>query len=94
MIFQPHELKLIAKLLELAGDKFSNHGCNVFDLVKDAGLSPEEAYKTNQAYSECNGDSDDWTEEDMRCSDFLGDYVLMHWLSAKIKEMVEERDRV
>lgn len=33
MTLQPHELKLAAKLLEMAYDQFSNHSCNDFNLV-------------------------------------------------------------
>lgn len=35
--------KLAAKMLELASDEFSSHGCNDFDLVKDGDMTREEA---------------------------------------------------
>ncbi len=37
------EAKVLAKLLELAGDEFSNHGCNDFNLIREGGLAPGEA---------------------------------------------------
>lgn len=35
------QLKILAKVLDSAGDEFSNHGCNDFNLDK-LGLTPEE----------------------------------------------------
>ena len=37
------ECKVLVRLLELAFEEFSNHGCNDFHLVNDAGLTTEEA---------------------------------------------------
>ena len=39
----PSDLKVLIKLLHLAGDEFSNHGCNDFHLLRDGGLAPGEA---------------------------------------------------
>lgn len=35
------QLKILAKILHLAANEFSNHGCNDFDLAQQ-GLTPEE----------------------------------------------------
>jgi hypothetical protein len=40
---EPSDLKVLIKLLGMAGDEFSNHGCNDFHLLKDGGLAPGEA---------------------------------------------------
>lgn len=37
------EAKILAVLLDMAGDQFGSHGCNDFHLIKDGGLSPGEA---------------------------------------------------
>jgi hypothetical protein len=37
------ERKLLFQVLKMAGDEFASHGCNDFDLVKDANLTPEES---------------------------------------------------
>jgi hypothetical protein len=39
----PAQLKIARKLLNLASEEFSNHGCNDFDLIKDGGLTKAEA---------------------------------------------------
>lgn len=36
----PAEKKLMRKLMELASEEFSRHGCNDFHLVRDGGLDP------------------------------------------------------
>lgn len=40
---EPSDIKILVKLLEMAGDQFANHGCNDFHLLKDGGLMPGEA---------------------------------------------------
>jgi hypothetical protein len=86
MTIQPHELKLAAKLLEIASDYFANHGCNDFDLV-EAGLTPEQAYEVNRAFVEYQGDADDWTEEELRVTHACcGDSGLMEWLADKLQK--------
>lgn len=40
--FSAADLKLLTVLLDRAGNEFSNHGCNDFHLIKDAGLTGEE----------------------------------------------------
>lgn len=40
---EPSDLKVLNALLVRAGDEFSNHGCNDFDLLRDGGLAPGEA---------------------------------------------------
>jgi hypothetical protein len=93
MTLKPHELKLAAKLLELAADQFANHGCNDFDLVQEAGLTLEQAYELNQAYAQWNGDAEEWTEGELRYPGALGDSSLMRWLSTRMQQELEEGDR-
>ncbi len=71
MTLQPRELKLAAKLLKLASDQFSNHGCNDFDLVIEAGLTPEEAYEVNKAYVNWSGDADQVDENYLRSTEVI-----------------------
>jgi hypothetical protein len=92
MTLKPHELKLAAKLLELAADQFASHGCNDFDLVQEAGLTPEQAYEINKAYVNWNGDADQWEEDYLRTTNaWAGDSGMMRWLSARMKQELEER---
>jgi hypothetical protein len=91
MTLNPHELKLASVLLELASDLFSSHVCNDFDLVKEAGLTDEEAYEINQEYVKHNGDSEDWSEEELKVSHSVGgNDGLMGWLAARMKEESEQ----
>jgi hypothetical protein len=91
MTLQPHELKLAAKLLELAADQFANHGCNDFDLVQEAGLTLEQAHEINKAYAQWNGDAEEWIEDELRYPGALGDSSLMRWLSTRMQQELEER---
>jgi hypothetical protein len=93
MTLQPRELKLAAKLLELAADQFASHGCNDFDLVQEAGLTPEQAYEINKAYAQWNGDAEEWIEDELRYPEALGDSSLMRWLSTRMKQELEGGDR-
>jgi hypothetical protein len=37
------EVTVLARLLRMAGDEFSHHGCYEFNLIRDGGLAPGEA---------------------------------------------------
>ena len=81
----PGEKRLTAHLLRLAGERFSNHGCNDFDLTKhcsdplarDALVreyfewngTPEEYYEA----SEHGDDGRDWRLQDWMLMDFMAD---------------------
>lgn len=81
----PLLLRLAAKLLELASDKYCNHGCNDLDLVDDLGLTSEEAYQVNKVFAEWdkkqNGDDAHCPSEDeLNCYYSVGsDWELMKY---------------
>lgn len=92
---KPHELKLIAKLLELAADQFSNHCCNDYDLVEQ-GLTPEEAYQVNRAYAEWKGYDNwqnDYPEDELQTYAIGGDAGLMYYLADLAKKATEDISR-
>lgn len=52
------ERKIVAALLDMAGDTFSNHGCNDFDL--DAlGVTKKQAAELDKQYQEFNNSPED-----------------------------------
>jgi hypothetical protein len=96
MNLSPHEIKLIAKLLEIASDKFSNHGCNDFKLTEEAELTPEESYEINRAYVEWSDPNwkEDYSEDHLRGEYAIaGDDGPMAYMSARLSAQLEEGDR-
>jgi hypothetical protein len=77
--------KLLAYLLELAGDKFSNHGCNDFDFRDVPGLTDAEAKEFKKKY-------DAWLREDYPehegTEDYTEDYLLMRFFESRLKEHI------
>lgn len=77
--------KLISKLLEIAGDHFSNHGCMELpdDFFED--WDQEEIKGLYKMWHEWNGDPEEFDENQ---SGYLGDWMLMEffgdWLKYKI----------
>jgi hypothetical protein len=81
----PAELKLIKHLLGMAADEFSNHGCNDFQLRKDAKLTDTEArevVKTFEAWVQKEDPKGDITYDPGE--DYLIDWLLMKWLASKV----------
>ena len=78
-------INLISKLLGIAGDKFSNHGCN--DLGEDfwKGISTEEKLSLYKEYHEWNGDPEEYNPE---CIGYLGDSALMHYFSESMGKIL------
>ena len=66
----PVEKKLASKLLDMASEKFSNHGCNDFDLVTEGGLTAEEADVFQRAFYEWNGSPGDYEPGNTNLADF------------------------
>lgn len=74
-------LLLAANMLELASEKFSNHGCN--DLSKEALDLVTDDKKLCDDVRKWNGDEEcEWPES----ASWIGDDSLMHYLSDKLKE--------
>ncbi len=83
-----NEALLIAKLLDIAGDQFGNHGCNDFDLneVEGADFTLTEMNQLAAYYHAWNGDIDEmahWSPN--QASTYLGDSRLMNMLAAKLR---------
>lgn len=79
--------KLTATLLQTASNEFSNHGCNDFDLVKDGGLSREEALTLHgEIFAE---------EKGMKSSTLTQDWLVMNHVAGLLqKEAQSEEDIV
>lgn len=75
-------LNMISKLLEMAGDKFSNHGCN--DLPDDffEGMDKDDIKELYQEYHNWNGDPEEYESDKLG---YLGDDSLMFFFSEYIK---------
>jgi len=73
------ELKSIVKLLELASEEYSNHGCNDFDLIRDGGLSLREARQVMAVLVAMPGyghhDADDTLTSDWLLMQALADLI-------------------
>jgi len=72
------ERKLIAKLLTMASEEFSNHGCNDFHLLRDGGLTEAEAAEVQLALVR-DGVADEPSSGAYTC-----DWMLMTWLAKKV----------
>jgi len=77
----PAERKLASKMLDMASDEFSNHGCNDFDLVTDGGMTVKEADAFQRAFYKWNGTPDDYRPGETG----LADSVVMNFLSHLLK---------
>ena len=75
-------LLLASKMLELASDQFSNHGCNDLDSETLELITDEK--KLCDDVREWNGD-DEWPEK----ASWIGDSSLMQYLSDKLKEAAQ-----
>jgi hypothetical protein len=77
------ELLLISTLLELASERFSNHGCN--DYYLQPLLTEDECIELDKFLHEWNGDPEehnpDWAKDGQQM-----DWFLMSYLSDRCKE--------
>jgi hypothetical protein len=78
-----YELKLASHFMELAADKFANHGCNDLSDEVLSMLTGEEKAVFAQEFSAWNGDP-----ENERTFDQLGDDSVMALLAHKIKQQL------
>ena len=86
--FTESECRLLADLLEMASDDFSNHGCNDLDLSKY--MQPLEINALVKAYHEWNGDPEEFDpneEFDQNANNKfrLGDSTLMAFFASRIR---------
>jgi hypothetical protein len=74
------EKKLASLMLELASEKFSNHGCNDVDFEAWTGWSIEERRRFVKEYREWNGDPEEYSPDFLE----LGDDAIMSFLAYKL----------
>lgn len=84
----PLEKKLVARLLSMASDVFSEHGCNDFDLVGDAGLTPDESLSIQQALH--SWQDDPFAPPPSADQHYVMDWMLMRMLADRLKAPKEE----
>lgn len=75
---------LAGDLLELASDKFSNHGCNDFRLPES--WTHQERQEFLLAMHDANESNPDIKHSDPWCSPVLQDYWVMSFLADKLRE--------
>lgn len=76
------DLLLASKMLELASDKFSNHGCN--DLTKDVIECIKDEKELLKDVNSWNGHTD--PSDDYLSVSWIGDSTLMRVLAEKFKK--------
>ena len=86
----PTERRLAALLLEMASDKFSNHGCDDFRLDEQGGMeSREDRRNLVLAMERWNGDKEELKRlEEMPDSfefTYVPDWYLMSYLAARLE---------
>lgn len=81
------EAKVLTKLLKLAGDEFSNHGCNDFDLIRNGGLAPGEAEEfVTKLQVENPGQEEHYDRQ------YQGDWLLMRHFQHKLERALSAPD--
>ena len=74
------EKQLAAKMLEMASDEFSNHGCNDVENSVWKGWSKEERMTFVKEYHEWNGDPEEFDSKYLHLPDFAIFSFLAHKL--------------
>lgn len=74
------EQKLVAALLRMAAEVYSNHGCNDLDDELFEDWTDEEKTKMCRDFHEWNGDPESYEDGDEICQDWL----LMDWMAQKL----------
>lgn len=77
------EKMLVVKLLDMASDEFSNHGCNDFDLREQSDLTTEEMVNFDKAWHEWNGDPE---EHEPERAHFQTDWALMRYFADRLRK--------
>lgn len=78
------ELELAARLLDIASDEFSNHGCNDMDLELLKPFSDIEKVELCRQYREWNGDPENW-ERNPKEAERIGDSSWMAFMADKLR---------
>jgi len=78
-------------LLDKAGDEFSNHGCNDFDLQSELKLTKEEAIAVAHKLREAMVRTECGEEADLERKDaYFYDWLLMRHFEARVKQALQE----
>ena len=77
-----NEKKLAAHFLEIASNKFANHGCNDVEDSVFSNWTLEERKKFVKEYHEYNGDPDEYDENFLH----LPDFCIMSFLASKLEK--------
>lgn len=81
----PKLMKLAAKLLRLASDKFANHGCNDFELPADWSTEECSLFRAAiELWNDPHYDPADYEQTEFRT---IKDYAAMAFLADEIEEM-------
>ncbi len=82
----PIEKKLATMMLKKASEEFSNNICSNdnFDLVEDAGLTPEQSFDLRKRMRIWNGDDEEVEESPTR--HYTHDWFLMAYLAAQFED--------
>lgn len=78
------EAKLVAALLDMAGDTFANHGCNDFRMSEHTDMTQEELVALDLDISTRIGDPQDHEPESV--GEYQEDWCLMLYLARRVRE--------
>lgn len=90
MSLSRYELLLIAQCLELAGESFSNHGCNDIEAKfwAEAEVNGSDMHTLLREMQEWNGDSEHPHPAQVGS---IGDWMLMGFFAAKLRKLADQR---
>lgn len=80
----PKEKELASKMLELASNEFSNHGCNDVEDSFYEGWTLEERQQFVKEFWEWNGDLSNYSPDFLH----LGDDSIMAFLAHKLRNNI------
>ncbi len=83
MTLTDKEAKIVAALLDMAGDKFGHHGCNDFLLSSCVDMIDDEKRALDLAMHEDNGDPEE--HEPDQDHDWQADFCLMHYFASRLR---------
>ncbi len=90
LVLTETEARLLARLLDKAGETYGSHGCNDFDLRKEIGLSHEQAIEVAHELRAAMLDAQviDDAEELERKSPYLLDWLLMAYFEKRLRALL------
>lgn len=83
MTLSDKEAKIVAALLDMAGDKFGDHGCNDFRLSDHVEMTDDEKRVLDLAVHEDNGDPEE--HEPDQDHNYQSDFCLMFYFAARLR---------